>query len=278
MEHASPDTAFIDHIDMACPNCRPIVTFNPSLRQRIVEHISAHILHDPSVDRLSEPCGLCLQPVPLCKIVLKKAKGRKGNLAIDMKASSCPNLVKLSIRVATGCSDSSPCTNRPIVCPHCDDSEASPVVWSYNFRSHLLRKHPRISLEDHSDIWVLKKLEKEGMQRVWENRSKRKSYRKSQCAPLVISETHRLRLVLKCVSLLYISTALLTHRIYISEVLPGTDTSDGGSSSDRSSVHDEEVTAAQSGDDEDDTMLAWTPVVKAVDDSREIQDLEYGRE
>ena len=202
MEHASLDTTFDDHIGMTCPNCRPIVTFNPSLRQHIVEHISAHILHDPSVDRLSEPCGLCLRPAPLCKIILKKAKGQTGKIAIDMKASSCTNLVKFSIAAATECSDSSPCTNHPIICPHCDDSESSlsPVVWSYNFRAHLLRKHPRISLEDHGDILVLTKLEKEGMRRVWEHRLKQqKVHRKSQRAPLVISEAHRLHIALKYV-------------------------------------------------------------------------------
>jgi hypothetical protein len=204
IEHASPDTPFIDHIGMTCPNCQPIVTFNPSLRQRVVEHISAHILHDPSVDRLSEPCGLCLRPAPLCKIVLKKAKGRSGNLAIDMKTSSCPNLVKFSITVATECSDLSPCTNRLIVCPHCNDSESSPVVWSYNFRSHLLHKYARISLDNHSDILLLTKFEKEGMRRVWEHHLKQqKMRRKSQHMPLVISEAHCSCLVLKYVFRFY---------------------------------------------------------------------------
>jgi hypothetical protein len=156
-----------------------------------VEHISAHILHDPSVNHASEPCGLYLRPAPLCKIILKKAKGQMGNLAIDMKASSCPNLVKFSITVVAECSDSSPCTNCLIVCPHCDDSELSPVVWSYNFRSHLLHKHTRISLEDHSDILVLMKLKKEEMRRIWEHHLKqRKVHQKSQHTPLVISEAH----------------------------------------------------------------------------------------
>ena len=202
MEHASPDTAFLDHIGMTCPNCRPIVTFNPSRRQQIVEHIGAHVLHDPSVDRLSEPCGLCLRPAPLCKVVLKKAKGRGGKISIDMKASLCPNLVRFSITAATGCSGSLPCTNHPVTCPLCGDSEST--VWTYNFRSHLLRKHPGISLEDHRDMLVLTKLKKEGMRRVWEHRMKqRKVHRKSQCPPLSISEAHHFRLVLKYVFRFY---------------------------------------------------------------------------
>jgi hypothetical protein len=197
LERTGPDTSLVDHIGLMCPNCDPTVTFDPSLQQRVVEHISAHVLHDSSVDRSSEPCGLCLLPAPLCKIVLKKAKGQVGKLYIDMKESSCRNLVKFSIAVAADCSDSSPCTNHPILCPHCDDSA---VVWSYNFRFHLLCKHPRVSLEDHSDILTLTKLEKDGMKRIWEHRLKqRKVHRKSQRAPLVISEAHCSHLVLKSV-------------------------------------------------------------------------------
>jgi hypothetical protein len=207
IENAGPDTSPVDHINLMCPNCNPIVTFNPAHRQRIVEHIGAHVLHDPSVNRLSEPCGLCLRPAPLCKIVLKKAKGQMGKLAIDMKKSSCANLVKLSIGAAARCSDASPCTNHPVICPYCDSLESIPVVWSYNFRSHLLRKHPRISLEDHNDTFILTKLEKEGMKRVWDTRFKqRKACQKLQRAPLVISETYRSRLAFKyvfCVSILF---------------------------------------------------------------------------
>ena len=199
MEHTDPD-AGIDHISLMCPNCHPIVTFDLAHRLHIVEHIGAHVLYDPSVRRLSEPCGLCLRPAPLCKIVLKKGKGKAGKLAIDMEKSSCPNLVKVSLAVAAQCSYSSPCTNHPIICQYCDASESSPVIWSYNFRSHLLRKHPSISLEHHSDMLVLTKLEKDGMKRAWKRRFKqRKVHQKSQRAPLAISEAHRSRLVLKYV-------------------------------------------------------------------------------
>lgn len=166
----------------------------------MVEHIGAHVLHDPSVDHSSKPCGLCLRPAPLCKIVLKKVKGKKGKISINMEESLCPNLVALSIAVTAGCSESSPCTNHPMLCPHCNRLELSSVVWSYNFRSHLLRKHPRVALGDHSNVLVLTKREKDRMKGIWGHHRKQwKAHRKSQHAPLVISEVHRLCVVLKSV-------------------------------------------------------------------------------
>jgi len=172
IEHTAPDTDFIDRIGLTCPNCQPILSFNPLHRQCIMEHISVHILHDCSVNWASEPCGLCLQPAPLCKIVLKKAKGKNGKISINMNTSLCPNLVDLSIKVATGCSESSPCTNHPVACPYCDKLEANPAVWSYNFQFHLLQKHPRVSLETHSNLFTLTKFEKDGMKGMWDCRYK----------------------------------------------------------------------------------------------------------
>ena len=99
---------------------------------------------------------------------LMKTKGRTGNLAIDMKTSSCPNLVKFSITTAAKCSEASPCTNHPMHCPYCPKS--SPVVWSYTFCQHLLRFHPSIPLDKHRSVWTLSKLEKDRMKQVWENR------------------------------------------------------------------------------------------------------------
>ena len=280
MEHTDPDANLLDHINPTCPNCKPVVTFNPSRRQRIIEHIGAHILHDPSVNRLTEPCGLCLQPAPSCKIVLKKAKGQMGSLAVDMKASSCPNLVKFSVAIAAESSHASPCTNHPIVCPHChdSDSESSPVIWSYNFQSHMRRKHPRISLKDHrlSNISVLTNLEREGMERVWGNRLKQqKVHRKSQRAPLVISETHRSRLVLKYELLFYFINKFTDTQIHSSEVVPGLGPSDDDCSSDGYSGRDEE--AAES-DDEDNGTPVMTETRTDNGKPGEEEDLEYGGE
>ena len=275
MEHAVPD-AGVDHIGLMCPNCKPILTFNPDHRQHIVEHIGAHILHDPSVRRLSEPCGLCLRPAPLCKIVFKKAKGQVGHVTIDMKKSSCPNLVKFSLAAAAQCSNSSPCTNHPTVCSYCDASESSPVIWSYNFRSHMLGKHPSISLERHSDMLVMTKLKKDGMKRAWKHCFKQRQVRrKTQRAPLVISEAHRSRLVLMYVFLLYsvliLSLTQLMHKFRCSEVVPESDASSEDSSSESCSSHKEDVAGS---DGEEDVLLVET----YIDNNEEAQDLEYGGE
>ncbi len=116
----------------------------------------------------------------------------------------CPNLVKFSISVAAECTDSSPCINHPIICPYCNDLESSPVIWSYNFQSHLLHKHPRVPLENHSDILILTKLEKDRMRCVWEYGLKQqKVHCKLQHAPLLISEAYHSCFVLKCICLFY---------------------------------------------------------------------------
>lgn len=113
------------------------------------------------------------------------------------------------------------------------------------------------------------------MKRVWENRLKQwKLRQKSQHAPLVISETHRSRLVLEYVFLFYsyLSTTQLMHKFHCSE--PEMDTSDKGSSSDSCSDHDSDEKVEEL-DDEEDT----TPVVEWTDnDGAEVQDLDYGGE
>ena len=192
----APNMEYVRQLGLACPRCQPTINFDPLHRQRVVEHIGAHILHDGSIDSSSEPCGLCLRPAPLCKIILKKTKGRAGNLAIDMKLSSCPNLVKLSIANAATCSENSPCTNHPMLCPYCPKS--NPAVWSYNFRHHLLRFHPSIHMGGHKSTWTPSKLEKDGMKRIWQHRHKQsKSRLRAQRPSLVISETHRTHIVLR---------------------------------------------------------------------------------
>ena len=165
LEELDADTHDIKHIGLACPNCRPIITFSDSRRQRIVKHIGAHVLHDPAVDCSTKPCGLCLHPAPLCKIFLKKTKGRMGNLTINMKASSCLNLTKFSLNIVAESTKSSPCTNHLIICPHCPDS--SPAVWTYIYHQHLLCFHRNVPTQQHKELWTLSPIEKDGMRHIW---------------------------------------------------------------------------------------------------------------
>ena len=164
LEDLGTDAVTIEHSGLACMRCQPTVTFNTKHQQRIIEHNGAHLLFDHSIDRSMEPCGLCLCPVPLCKIYLRKSKGHTGNITIDMRRSSCPNLVKFSIAIAAESSDASPCTNHPFRCPNCPD--LSPAVWSYTFREHLTQFHPTASLEDNQAIWAVSGLEEERVKKI----------------------------------------------------------------------------------------------------------------
>jgi hypothetical protein len=81
-------------------------------------------------------------------------------------------------------------------CPYCPI--LNPAVWSYNFRHHLLRSHPAIRFSDHKSLWTPSKLEKDGMKRIWQHRHKQpKLRRRAQCPALMISETHRVQIVLR---------------------------------------------------------------------------------
>jgi len=225
------DTDVIENVTgkLECLKCHPTVTFNPLHRQRFVEHISSHILYDKTVDCSLEPCGLCLSPAPLCKFVLTNGKGRAGNVAIDMNASSCLNLIKISISVVAKCSDASPCTNHPMHCPYCPHS--SLAVWSYNLRQHLLRHHPTVSLNKHNSILTLSKLEWDRMKCIWDQRHEQAKARSKTQPRLVISETHRSRLVLKYISL-FSYKMILIQVVCCSEMELESDSSDEGSVSD----------------------------------------------
>ena len=196
MEELDTNAPNAEHVGMACPKCQPSINFSPLNRHYLIKHIKAHILHNTSVDSSSEPCELCLHPVPLCKILFKKARGWMGKLAINMKSSSCPNLIKFSIANVAACFETSPCTNHPMKCPYCP--KLNPAVWSYTFCHHLCRFHPSIHLSDHNSLWTPLKLEKDGIKCIWQHRHKQpKLHQREQCPSLIISETHHMQFVLR---------------------------------------------------------------------------------
>lgn len=173
-----------------CERCIPTPVLDVSQSQRVIEHMSAHILRDPSVKSLDEPCGLCLRPYPLCKFYLKKTKGASGGLTVDKKRSECKYSIKFYYHTASKTTSSSPCSNVPLVCPLCPKS--SPAVWKYNLRAHFVRCHPaHVSKKQYSVLWEIRAFERQEMDKIWSRRHKQ--VQKSCNEPgqqLVISESH----------------------------------------------------------------------------------------
>jgi hypothetical protein len=184
-----------------CPKCSPAVTLDETKGQRFLSHIGAHVLHDSTLDRSSEPCGLCLRPSPMCQFYLKKGKSAKGRLKINYAASKgCPNLITFSYNVAAESSKSSPCSNVPLRCPLC--SSGDPAVWRYNMKYHFQLAHPSASLPTYQELWSLTNFEKSQMAAIWKDRHKvtvkrRKTKGKHLPASLEISKAHSSRLAFR---------------------------------------------------------------------------------
>ncbi|KAK1221659.1 hypothetical protein PQX77_015528 [Marasmius sp. AFHP31] len=174
-----------------CPHCTITFLFDPNEPQRIIEHLSAHILHDPKINRSTQPCGLCLRPHDQCHFVLKKGKGRTGGPQINLAASKCQNLIKFNYRSASEAKASSPCSNVPVECPICGTTRGA--VWRYNMQEHFKAQHASTLHAQYSEIWKLGQLERDGMKKIWGDREKRAKWqeKKTKGAPLTISEAHR---------------------------------------------------------------------------------------
>ncbi|KAJ6479378.1 hypothetical protein DFH09DRAFT_951401 [Mycena vulgaris] len=148
-----------------CTKCSPPVAFDITHPQTVLTHMGAHILHDSTINRSDQPCGLCGRPSPMCSFVLKKTL---DGVAIDFKKSQgCPNFIKkFNYGVAAKSGTKSPCSNVPLRCPECDSDQ--PTVWRYNLKYHLMHFHPRASVANHKDLWEINPSELATMRAVWE--------------------------------------------------------------------------------------------------------------
>ncbi|KAJ7281329.1 hypothetical protein C8J57DRAFT_1558865 [Mycena rebaudengoi] len=74
--------------EAACTLCKPAVALDFRHGQRVLEHCAAHLLHDPSLVRAHQRCGLCLRPSPQCIFYLRKGTPAiwKYNLAEHFRA------------------------------------------------------------------------------------------------------------------------------------------------------------------------------------------------
>ncbi|KAF6748797.1 hypothetical protein DFP72DRAFT_792072, partial [Ephemerocybe angulata] len=121
-----------------CMVCDPPVTLETNA-QRVLEHMGAHILLDPGIDRTTDPCGLCLMSSQICRYFVTKGKGSKGSLHVEAKRSSgCTRKINFQYRSAETSTDTAPCSNVPIPCPLCPND---PAVWRYNLHNHFIKSH-----------------------------------------------------------------------------------------------------------------------------------------
>jgi hypothetical protein len=188
-----------------CPACEPPVQLDTANGQRVLAHIASHVLHDPTIDKSQEPCGLCLRPANTCTIYLTKHSGRNYQWTLKYGfIVPCPNATNFSYSTAMVSSDSLPCSNVPLQCPYCPDG--SPAVWRYNMRLHFRLQHQGVDSTKHKDLWKITAQEARAMAETWKNRRKQPKRRgkgKEQ-VPLRISQAHSSRRLSRYVVLVLI--------------------------------------------------------------------------
>lgn len=193
------DLQVVDIGSADCPRCSPTITLDLSQGQRVLEHIGAHVLHDPGLDKSTPLCGLCLRPAPLCQFFLKKGKGAQGRMGINGSLSKgCLMKVKYAYHVASNSTASSPCSNVPIQCPLCPNVE--PAVWRYFMRIHFQEMHPNAPILKYDHLWKLSSFEISEMKKIWAKRliTTATRTRKRKFPRLVISEDHRAQIPQRC--------------------------------------------------------------------------------
>ncbi|KAH8995592.1 hypothetical protein EDB83DRAFT_2559207 [Lactarius deliciosus] len=144
-----------------CPACEPPVQLNTVNGQRVLAHIGSHVLHDPTLDKSGEPCGLCLRPANTCIIHLTRRSGQNYQWTLNVPTAQM-------------------------------DPTA---VWRYNMRLHFWLRHQGVDATRHEDLWKITAGEADAMAEIWMNRLKqpKRCGKGKQKAPLKVSEAHSSR-------------------------------------------------------------------------------------
>lgn len=174
-----------------CPKCRPKVKLNQSDAQQVLEHMGAHILHDSTLNPSQEVCGFCLQPSPMCKLLVKKGCGASATYRVDIDSSSCINLIWFNYASAAYSSETLPCSNIPIICPLCPPKSSG--VWTYSLHAHFCDQHKLTLHTQYPMKTHLSQSEKDGMKRIWDtqfNAPNTHNPKKKKVPALLLSEAH----------------------------------------------------------------------------------------
>lgn len=167
--------------------------------------MGSHILYDPQIRDSDNPCGFCLRTGTSCTIYLKK---RRDGHQINTQISKCMNLRSLNLKPAAVLSKRSPCTNHPVMCPHCPPG--SPAVWKYNLEQHLRLQHPTATLALHEHLFKLDRTETVLMKREWLQRRRVTKRKKVPQPTLKLSEAHSTRVAARYVHYPSLRILLLT--------------------------------------------------------------------
>ncbi|KAF8884585.1 hypothetical protein CPB84DRAFT_1750390 [Gymnopilus junonius] len=144
----SEDSQVVDIRSGDCPRCSPTVTLDLTQGQRVLEHMGAHILHDPSFDDQ--------QLSPLCQFFLKKGKGANGRLGINAALSKGCHM-KLLPHVQTAHPMSALSQNR----------SCNLALLSANT---LPREASNAPLLKYDNLWKLSDFETSEMKKIWAKR------------------------------------------------------------------------------------------------------------
>ncbi|KAI0027219.1 hypothetical protein K488DRAFT_18192, partial [Vararia minispora EC-137] len=153
------------------PLCkRPPMAFDTYSGAQIITHLSVHQLYDPQTSRRNfpqEPCGLCSGGPNSCKIFLvKPSHGSKGKLQVDPHKSTClRHFQTFHYTFAARSTESSPCTNVPLICQLCGPEK--PAIWCYNYHHHLHTTHPLTSLPEFHAGFEIPNEERQAMGLIW---------------------------------------------------------------------------------------------------------------
>ncbi|KAI0058140.1 hypothetical protein BV25DRAFT_1862304, partial [Artomyces pyxidatus] len=176
----------------SCPCC-PAISISGLTGPQRLQHMGAHILHDPKLKDADSPCGFCLSSS--CVIYLSHRRSANINEQIDMSKSQCPHLIKVSLKVASEHSMTSPCTNAPIRCPLCPQPH-SPAVWKYNLEQHIRIHHPMANVELYKDTYEVTGPELVLMKGVYLTKPRKSKKKRLASRVLPISDSHSTRMVM----------------------------------------------------------------------------------
>jgi hypothetical protein len=112
------------------------------VRKSIIQHVAKHILAGQTLAS-GHVCGYCGSSSTGCTITLNKGTGKNLN-----PESSCPNFFKFNYKAAEKSTNTSPCTNRPILCQLF--SICKKHVWTYNLSLHYKEYHPNETMDDET--------------------------------------------------------------------------------------------------------------------------------